>query len=188
MNTTIQDEALVDRLRRRLSKIFSKKKLTEYFNRKGYEDFDEYVYPPVLQDMPVVIPELRNKVEITPFSERIDPTSGLVEIGWNLFVLGTNRSFVGYSYHNSAQDLNREHAAIAGNNLPHKPKKRVVDIIEFIVETLGREKDGLLDPADIGSQINRINVDGYHSHNMQTYPQALPSGTGFGYERPQTVN
>jgi len=185
MSALTQDDALVDRLKRRLSKVFGHKKLVEYFNRKGFTDFDEYVYPPMLQDLPMIIQEFRNKVEITPFSQRVDPTTGVVMIGWNMFVLGINRSFLGYSYHQSAQDLKR--AFGARPELPHEPKKRVRDVIDFIVETLDKNRDGLLDPVMVGLQPSRAaKVDGYAHQGMASSPGS--SGGGSGYERPTPVN
>jgi len=156
-----------------------------YFRLKGYGDFEEYVYPPSLNDLPSMIPEMRTKVEITPFSERIDPTTGLVEIGWNLFVLGTNRMFLGYSYHDSAQDLQRSFD-ITANSLPHESKRKAADIVDFIIETLAKNKDGLIDPNVVGRAPNIMkNVDGYQNSMLQ---QGLPSGTSFGYEKTRPVN
>ena len=180
-----QDDILVNRLKRKLSRLFGRKKLVEYFTHKGIK-LDEYIYPPMLQDLPVLIPEFRNKIEITPFSEKIDPTSGVVAVGWNLFVLGVNRSFLGYSYHENAQDLKRSFGT-SGNNLPHDPKKKAGDVVDFITDILASNKDGVLDPVMANYQTIRNNVDGYSSQN-DIQASAPTMSTGFGYEKTRTVN
>jgi len=180
------DEALITSLKRKLSSIYGRKRLLEYFKHKGFDDLDTYVYPPALNDLPALIPEMRNKVEIKPFSERIDPTTGMVQVGWNLFVLGINRQFLGFSFHTSAQDLQRAFGA-KDTNQPQESKRKASEIIDFIVETLETNKDGLLDPSQVTQRPDMFkNVDGYGQAGMS--PQPLPSGTGFGYERPRPVN
>jgi len=180
------DEALVDKLKRKLSTIYGRKRLLEYFKHKGFEDLETYVYPPSLNDLPLLIPEMRNKIEVAPFSEKIDPTTGMVQIGWNLFVLGVNRQFLGFSFHKNAQDLQRSFG-VNSSEMPQEAKKKVSDIIDFIIETLEKNQDGVLDPSQAQQTPDLFkNVDGYSQNDMA--PQPLPSGTAFGYDKAKPVN
>lgn len=83
--------------------------LIKYFCDKGFsESFDRQMYPAVVQDMPLVLPALSNKIEIVPHAKEIDTSLGKAVLSWNLFVLGNHRMYLGDTYHNSLHDLSRQ--------------------------------------------------------------------------------
>jgi len=56
----------------------------------------------------MVIPVLSSKVEIIPHMENLDNIQGKAVLGWNLFVLGNQRMYLGDTYHNDLQTLARQ--------------------------------------------------------------------------------
>ena len=94
----------------------------------------------MIQDIQEVIPEISNKVELTPFMEELDPTTGFVKIGWNLFVMGTNRKFLGYTVHESLEDLQQpgDSKKAQESSLRYTTPNELVD---FIVETIQKYDD-----------------------------------------------
>lgn len=85
-----------------------KRLLIRYFIAKGFDkDLRHGIYPPLLQDLPTAIPELSNRIEITPYALELDPHTGNVRLGWNLFALGNQRMFLGESDHKSMSELER---------------------------------------------------------------------------------
>jgi hypothetical protein len=117
--------------------------LIKYFHDKGLkESMDNKVYPPNLLDLPLRIPQLSSKIEIYPYVGDIDPLSGQVVLGWNLFVLGNQRMFLGESVHTNLSEIQVNTMGIlntTGINLINytTPKK----IISFIVETLRNNQE-----------------------------------------------
>lgn len=149
---------LQDRLRQALNRELIKRLLTRYFSQKGFEEnFDRRVHPPLLQDLPFQIPQLYGKIEIQPYVEDIDPNTGIVRLGWNLFVLGTQRISLGYSTHTN---LNEVRTAIAGplaalDRGSHATPRR---IINFITEVLSRSKHGDITcvPKTVTSRVSNV--------------------------------
>jgi hypothetical protein len=83
--------------------------LIKYFCDKGFmESFDRQLYPSVMQDLPFVIPSLTNKIEIVPHAVEVDPTQGKAVLGWNMFVLGNHRMYLGETHHNNLNELARQ--------------------------------------------------------------------------------
>jgi len=83
--------------------------LIKYFIDKNFtESFDRHVYPAILQDLNVMIPQLSTKIEVVPFAEEVDSYQGKAVLGWNLFVLGTYRMYCGQTYHNDLRGLARQ--------------------------------------------------------------------------------
>ena len=85
----------IDRLRHTLNSDVVQRLLIKYFLSRGYENFDRLIYPPFVQDLPFMVPELADKVEVIPHAQNIDPMSDSAVLGWNLFVLGSNRCYLG---------------------------------------------------------------------------------------------
>jgi hypothetical protein len=135
---------LVIKIRSALVKEVVRRSLNKYFSAKGFsESFDKPVYPAMLLDMPKAIPELFNKVELQPSSENIDPTTGIVKIRWDLFVLGTNRMCLGTSTHTSLSEIERAvrgdtEKLISMSESKHTPSQ----IIDFILTILSTSKNG----------------------------------------------
>lgn len=135
---------LVTKIRSALVKEVVRRSLNKYFSAKGFsESFDKPVYPALLLDMPKAIPELFNKVELQPSSESIDPTTGVVKIRWDLFVLGTNRMCLGTSTHTSLTEIERAMRGDTDKLLPMSESKHTPhEIIEFIIKMLSTSKNG----------------------------------------------
>lgn len=121
--------------------------LVRYFMDKGFKDsFDKLVYPSLIQDMPYIIPILSNKVEITPHVVELDPVIGKAILGWNLFVLGYYRMYLGETYHNDLMGLARQ--IRTGFIIPNGQATRQSSpkrIIAFILRVLGSHSDGYVD-------------------------------------------
>ena len=116
--------------------------LIQYFATKGFnENFDKRIYPPQLVDLVSRIPRLNGKVEVTAFVQDIDPLSGAVKLGWNLFVLGTKRMYLGESTHTSLAEITGQITTVESSNTTPSyatPKR----IVEFITKVLGNSKSG----------------------------------------------
>ena len=147
-----------------------KRLLIRYFSNKGYrENFDKKIYPPTIQDLPVAIPQLIGKIEIQPNVENIDPNTGVVKIGWNLFVNGTQRMNLGESSHANLAEIQNavfgpsKSARYANYATPRR-------IVNYIVNVLSKSKSG-----DISSIPDQVKMS------------VLPLGTGdhSGYYRTQ---
>jgi hypothetical protein len=142
MRQTIQEK-----IRMMFNLEYAKRLLIRYFIKKGFADnFDIHVYPPMIADLSKEIPQLLGKVEIVPYMEEIDPSSGTVRVGWNLFVLGHSRMYLGNSTHKDINELNLGQYAGATSMSSRKmvtPKQ----IIKFIVGELQHKQGGYLDTA-----------------------------------------
>ena len=159
----------MERIHSALNKELIKRLLVQYFTQKGFiENFDTRLYPPMIQDLPIQIPQLASKVEVQPNVMNIDPQTGVVQLGWNLFVLGTERLTLGESSHTN---LNEVQSAIAGplNGTQKMSSTTPKRIINFIIEVLGNSKDG-----DISS---------IPANTTNRSPLGLGTGENSGYYR-----
>lgn len=176
--------SLIDKLHVHLNAELIKRLLIRYFIDKGFTDsFDEKMYPPILQDLAEKVPELSNKVEIVPYAVEIDPHSKHVRLGWNLFVLGNQRMFLGESDHTSMNDLRRaaetSNVELHGGSRKEATPKRV---IHFITKVLSNKEHGSLYNADLtGEHINPMPTTMANTQSgasMWNRPRALqPGGT-----------
>jgi len=142
------DLALQQRITSLMHAELAKRLILDYFEKKGLiEKFDMPLSPIIIADMPKSIPELSRKVEVVPYVHKIDPFTGASELGWNLFVLGNSRMYLGRTQHKHINEL----LTIAGTTsesaveIASTPR----DIIKFISETLSQSEDG---KVDIGYQ------------------------------------
>ena len=147
----------IDRIRHTANTDIIRRLLVKYFIDKGYDNsFDRQFYPANLQDLTQVIPILANKIEVIPHAVDIDTSLGRAVLGWNLFVLGAHRMYLGETYHSSLHDLAREIRNGMNNNIEVRegqatrtttPKK----IVTFIVRVMGGIKAGYVDlsPAQV---------------------------------------
>ncbi len=121
-----------------------RRNLIKYFMTKGFtESFNKKIYPPMIQDLIVQVPPLGGKVEIVPWVEEIDPITGVVKLGWNLFVLGNRRMYLGESIHTNLTEVRVAVTGPLNNNIPDgttniTPNK----IINFVVNILGESRSG----------------------------------------------
>jgi len=129
------------RLGRILSTEFCRRLLIRYFSLKGFENFDAKVFPPLVQDLPQLVPELAARVEVEPFVLDVDPGSGLHRLGWNLFVLGNRRLYLGESSHFSMAEL------ASGSSGPQELLARSSwssprRVVKFVTSVLGNSQAG----------------------------------------------
>jgi len=133
-----------NQLKKALQEELVKRTLIKYFKDKSIDESP--IYPPTVFDLPYRVPELLSAVEVVPFVEHMDQMTNVVTIGWNLFVLGTNRMYLGTSTHTNLMEFRR---SISGptqtTNMPSERKKTAAQITEFIMNILSRNKGALLE-------------------------------------------
>jgi len=143
------DHTFIDKFRHALNTDVVSRLLVKYFVSKGYENFDRLIYPPFMQDLPQMIPELADKIEVIPHCQNIDPMSDSATLGWNLFVLGTQRQFLGETYHIGLPTLAmqlQQGRVIAENQLATRqttPRR----VLHFVESVLSRHKSGYVNLA-----------------------------------------
>lgn len=145
----LDGKSFIDRVKRVFNDEYIRRSLIKYFSDKGFDNFNRSVFAPILQDMPYMIPELVNKVEVVPYVKETNPATGQVTMGWNLFVLGLNRMDLGDTLHNNMNDFQQ---AINGpTNQQFNATKSPKDIIEFIIKILQNSIQGNISPQ-VGQQ------------------------------------
>ncbi len=138
-------ETIQERIRMMFNLEYAKRLLIRYFIKKGFaENFDVHIYPPMIADLPKEIPQFLGKIEIVPYMEEIDPSSGTVRVGWNLFVLGHSRMYLGNSTHKDINELNLGQYA-GTTSLSSKKAVTPKQLIKFVMDELERKKSGFLD-------------------------------------------
>lgn len=141
------DNHVVNNIRRTLNIELVRRLLIRYFYDKGFnESFDMRVYPPALMDIVDRVPELDNKVEICPFAVEMDPMSGFARLGWNLFALGNQRFFLGYSEHASLAELahSKGQGPTLVENRVSMSEATPRQVIAFVTRTLGNSEQGMI--------------------------------------------
>lgn len=137
------DVTLANKIGRQLQRELIRRQLIEYFVRKGYEsNFNKPLYPPTCWDLSVKVKDLFNKVEIIPFSEETDVSTGVVKLGWNLYVFGTNRLNLGYTTHTNASDIQRSALGESRSDMPIEYATTPHEVIDFVIEVLDNNKSG----------------------------------------------
>ena len=146
------DSYQIDRIRQKANTEVIRRLLIKYFMEdKGFADsFDRQLYPSLIQDLPSVIPVLSSKVEIVPHMDNLDNIQGKAIIGWNMFVLGNQRMYLGETYHNDLASLARQIKSgcimipegINPNATRQTTPRRV---IHFITRALEDRKSGYVD-------------------------------------------
>lgn len=171
------DSTDIDKIKHVTNTEVIRRLLVKYFIDKGFENsFDRQLYPSIIQDLPFVIPVLSNKVEVTPHAEDIDSINGKARIGWNLFVLGNKRMYLGETFHNNLRDLARQ--IFSGNILPPNNETRSArkqttprHVITFITRVLGDHDSGYVDLSPSANPQRRPG-DGFGSRlSMMGMPQ-----------------
>jgi len=133
-----------NKLKRALQEELIKRLLIKYFKDKGLSE--SLIYPPAIYDLPYRVPELLNSIELVPFVDKMDPVTNVVTIGWNMFVLGTNRMALGSSTHANLMEFKRSLiSSNKGIGMPSDRKKTAANIIEFIMNVVGRNQNMLLE-------------------------------------------
>jgi hypothetical protein len=140
-----EDNILLNRVKQSLNTELVKRMLNKYFAEKGFDNFQRRVYAPMLQDLPYRIPELLNKIEIVPFVKEINPATGQTVMGWNLYVLGTNRMYLGDTSHNNMSEFQRAIAGPTPNSVAND-SKNPKEIVDFVLKVLAASKSGQIRP------------------------------------------
>lgn len=143
----IIDSYDIDKYKHALNVEVVRRLLIKYFMEKGFTDsFDRQMCPSLLQDLPLAISVIANKIEIIPHAVDVDTVTGKAVVGWNLFVLGLHRMYLGETYHMDLQDLARQLRAgyinDTGNARRQTTPRRV---ITFITRVLGDHEAGYVD-------------------------------------------
>lgn len=121
-----------------LSKILRKellrRNLNKYFQEKGYDNFQVCPYPPTLMDLPDRIPVLAGIVEVSYAIDNINMVNNMVQVLWNVFVLGNKRIFMGKTPHENFSGIEN---SINNVDMHFDGPVTIKKLIEIIVEFLG---------------------------------------------------
>lgn len=176
---------LARRIQRKLQRELVKRELNKYFAAKGYMDnMQRPLYPPLVIDLPIVVKQLFIRCEVVPYCESVDVSTGIHKIGWNLFVLGTNRLNLGYTSHTSSTDIIRATRGEANNHFPAEMSTTPDDVISFILNILDNSKVGYVElPSNwqipMGAMARSMFGNGARS------PRMGPSASGSFYSGPR---
>lgn len=140
-----------DKFRHALNTDVATRLLVRYFlATKGFQSLDQFIYPALIMDMPVAIPELSDKIEIIPYAKNIDLVMDRAILGWNLFILGNRRMYLGDTYHNELRRLVTD--LRSGTIVPTDDKRAVRmstprTLIAFVTRVLETHEQGYIDLA-----------------------------------------
>lgn len=130
-------------IKRKLQRELIRRLLIRYFSDKGYENsFDMPLFPPICADLPLKLQELFNKVEIAPFVEEVDQVTSFVRIGWNLYVLGINRLYLGSTAHSSMAELRMSIGGVVNKDMPVEFTTTPAEVIDFVLKVLDTSRTG----------------------------------------------
>lgn len=139
----------IESIRHKLNVTVIEKLLIQYFNDKGFEDsYDKLVYPPMLFDMIMQLPVLADKIEVIPHTEHIDQIGGKAVLGWNLFVLGNQRMYLGQSLHSDLRTLaNNLTTCSSFQEMNPEARNQTTPrkIVAFIIKVLESHDSGKVD-------------------------------------------
>lgn len=178
------DSYTIDAIKHAANTEVVRRLLIKYFLDKGFvESFDRQLYPALIQDLPYFIPALAGKIEVVPHVEELDILRSRAIIGWNLFVLGNQRMYLGDTFHSDLRDLARH---ITGGTLvipeAHSNARRQTtpkQIINFITRVLSMHDGGYVDlnpsppPRSMEQPLAARN-------SMMGMPQQFFSRSGYG--------
>jgi hypothetical protein len=159
--------------------------LIKYFFDKGFvESFDRQLYPSIVQDIPMAIPALASKVEIVPNAVNVDTSLGKAVLGWNIFVLGNQRMYLGETHHNNLQDLARQIKAglIMPEGMQSSARRQTTPrrVVTFITRVLQDHEAGYVDLAPTLRPISEPGQLYGTRNSMNGMPQQFFSRSGMG--------
>lgn len=182
------DSFNVDRLKHVANTEVIRRLLIKYFIDKGYDrTFDRQIYPAEVQDLPYVIPPLANKIEVVPHAKEIDSSQSKAVLGWNLFVLGSHRMYLGETHHNNLRDLSLQ--IRSGNiRVPEgigtfaTARKQTTPrrVIHFITRVLGNHESGYIDLNPATTSFKQPGEPYAARQTMMGMPQQFFSRSGYG--------
>jgi len=163
MNTDI----LATKVYKALNRELFRRSLIKYFFDKGFkESMNKKLYPPVIQDISMSIPKLVGKIEIQPYVEDVNPLTGLVTLGWNLFCLGNQRMFLGNSTHTNLNSLNTAvNGPICSEGVKTIQYKTPKEVISFLMNNLADSKDGDMGGEQPYNAVGISSLSGMVSNN-----------------------
>lgn len=176
--------ATKDRLELALNEELVRRLLIKFFAERGFkENFDRSVYPPVLQDLTEAVSQLSGKIELEPYALEIDPQTGYARIGWNLFLLGNQRMYLGETDHSDLSELAKQidegQFVIQESDQVARQTRTAREIVTWISRALGRSMSGIIRTTDdtATSEPNAM-LAGQNSQSMWERPKAIrPEGT-----------
>lgn len=177
----------IDKIKHISNNEVVKRMLIKYFIDKGFEDsFDKQVFPPSLQDLTATIPLLASKVEVQPFAKEIDTGLNKAVLGWNLFVLGNQRMYLGETHHTGLSDLARQirsgsiSRSEMGGTITARKTTTPRKIILFISKVLSNNEAGYVD-LNLANVPNRQPGEPYAAkQSLSGMPQQFFSRSGYG--------
>lgn len=182
------DSQTIDRVKHISNTEVVRRLLIKYFMDKGFVAegaFNRQMYPCLVQDLPLVIPVLSNKIEIVPHAKEIDTSLNRAVMGWNLFVLGNQRMYLGETYHNSLHDLARQirsgmirvpEQGFATARQQTTPRR----IIAFITRVLGDHEQGYVDLSPTTRVVRQPGEAYAAKQTMLGMPQQFFTRSGYG--------
>lgn len=152
----------IQRIKHDLNSEVVRRMLIQYFVKKGFsESFDRLLYPATLQDLPLAIPELFNKIEVIPHAQNIDSLTDSAKIGWNLFVLGSQNMYLGETHHQGLANLAQmiQTGQVVAENSEATRQTTPRRVIHFITNVLNSVKGGYIDltPRITAAQMDMAN-------------------------------
>jgi len=180
------DSQTIDQIKHVSNTEVVRRLLIKYFWDKGFgESFDRQLYPALVQDLPLVIPVLSNKVEIVPHANEIDTSQGRAVLGWNLFVLGNQRMYLGETYHNSLHDLARQirSGSIRAPELGvHTARRQTTPrrLVSFVTRVLGQHEAGYVDLSPSTKPYRNPGEPYAGKASLAGMPQQFFGRSGFG--------
>ena len=141
---------------------------------KGFDDFDRLVYPPLVQDLPFMIPEMASVVEVIPYTRNIDLFQDTAQLGWNLFVLGSQRQYLGETHHYNLQELAMQitQGQILSEDRQATHQVTPRSIIHFVTRILGSHQGGHLNLTPRTNQFaNQFQMTGLNGGTSSFFSQ-----------------
>lgn len=177
----------IDKIKRISNTEVVKRMLIKYFIEKGFDDsFDKQLFPPMLQDLSSVIPLLASKVEVVPFAKEIDTGLNKAVLGWNLFVLGNQRMYLGETHHTGLSDLARQirsgtiSRSEMGGNITARKTTTPRKVIIFLTKVLGNNEAGYVDLNITNVPFRQPGEPYAAKQSLSGMPQQFFSRSGYG--------
>jgi hypothetical protein len=151
------DTRFIGKIKHALNADVARRLLIRYFVCKGYDQFDALIYPPLIADLPRAVTEMCDKVEVVPYAARIDPPMDSATLGWNLFVLGVHRMFLGETHHVGLRGLalQLQQGTVISEDRAASYQTTPRRVVCFVTKVLSTHRDGMLNliprllPADL---------------------------------------
>lgn len=130
----------------RLTGTLIRRKMVRYFVDKGLaEEIDNKVSPLDLVDLSAAVPEISDRIELVPHIKDINPQSGHGKVGWNLFVDGSKRMYLGQIEYSDMSEFARQLSSGQGgfilpdgkshSYLETTPRKIIAFVVREMVES-----------------------------------------------------